>query len=64
MRRVKMVMKVPEVYVKYKKWINFNGKNPKFGWELKPGAPKEAKKLFEEYKKAYLELYEKCFEGK
>lgn len=54
----------PELYVKYEKWITDTGKNPEFSLKLKPGAPKEAKKLFEENKKAYLELYEKCLEVK
>ncbi|MFU0841779.1 MAG: hypothetical protein ACFWTZ_04105 [Burkholderia sp.] len=40
----------PEVYVKYRKWLTPTGKDPVCSWELKPGAPKEAKKLLEEYK--------------
>ncbi|MFU0841778.1 MAG: hypothetical protein ACFWTZ_04100 [Burkholderia sp.] len=50
---------MPEWFVKYGKWITPTGKDPACSWELKPGAPKEAKKLLEEYKKKRREDYEK-----
>lgn len=41
---------MPEWFVKYGKWITPTGKDPACSWKLKPGTPKEAKKLLEEYK--------------
>ncbi|MFU0841780.1 MAG: hypothetical protein ACFWTZ_04110 [Burkholderia sp.] len=52
------MMEAPKVFVKYRKWLT-SSKDPNFGWALKPGAPKEAKKLFEEFKKTYLDARKK-----
>lgn len=54
-----MSMVVPEVFIKYEKWLTTNPKKRDFTWELKPGAPEEAKKLFEKFKKSFLDMAKK-----
>jgi hypothetical protein len=54
-----MSQSIPVVFVKYGKWITATGKDPACSWELKPGAPKEAKKMLEEYKEKCREAYKK-----
>ena len=51
-----MAVAYPELFKKYGKWITATGKNPYCSWELKPGAPKEAKKMLEDYKKKVIEM--------
>lgn len=40
-----MTIEIPDSFIKYEKHINFED------WTLKPGAPKELIKDFEEFKK-------------
>jgi hypothetical protein len=54
-----MNIPVPEVFVKYDKWIVNADENSDFVWKLKPGAPKEAKILFEKFKKQMLDAKKK-----
>jgi hypothetical protein len=54
-----MTMIPPEGYEKYAKWFEAKGKDPEFTLSLKPGAPKEAKIIYEKIKKMYTDARKK-----
>jgi hypothetical protein len=51
-----MSMAAPEVFLKYREWLTTDPKQKDFHWVLKPGAPEEAKKLYEKFKKTFLDM--------
>ena len=54
-----MTMVPPKDYGKYEKWFEAKGNDSGFTLSLKPGAPKEAKIMYEKIKKTYTDARKK-----